>query len=159
MGPYDRTLKRLTSLFAEDYVRFALQKEGLAVERLEIEGREARADAYVVLRVLGSICHPLELVQRVLQRREIMLESPVYREILEEGRAVGVKEGRELGQEDRLRVDILEVLAVRFERVPADLEGQVGQVRGQKTLELLHRRAVLVESLDAFAQELNRISS
>jgi len=77
----------------------------------------------------------------------------------EEGRLEGRDEGRLEGREERLRTDILEVLAVRFERVPADLEAQVGQVRGQKTLELLHRRAILVESLDIFAQELKRISS
>ena len=42
-----------------------------------IEGREARADAYVALRVLSGIHHPLELVQQIMQRRELMLESPV----------------------------------------------------------------------------------
>ena len=48
-----------------------------------------------------------------------MLESPVYREILEEGKALGLKEGLELGEESRLREDVLEVLEVRFGVVPS----------------------------------------
>ena len=49
-----------------------------------IEPLEARADAYVGLRVLSAISYPSELVQQILQRRELMLESPAYREIREE---------------------------------------------------------------------------
>ena len=48
--------------------------------------------------------------------REIMLESPFYREILEEGKAIGL----ELGREEGLREDVLEVLQVRFGVVPPD---------------------------------------
>ena len=37
MAQYDRTIKRLTSEFAEDYVRFVLRAERFALERLEVE--------------------------------------------------------------------------------------------------------------------------
>ena len=104
----------------------------------------------MALRVLSGIRYPLELVQRILRRKEIMLESPVYREILEEG--------REEGREERLREDVLEVLEVRFGQVPAELATQVRQLRGQKDLEMLHRRAILIEGLEAFAGELARFS-
>jgi predicted transposase YdaD len=52
----------------------------------QIPGREHRADAYVALRVLSGIAYPVSLVTDILRRTEMQLESPVYREILEEGR-------------------------------------------------------------------------
>ena len=122
----------------------------------EIEDRQERADAYVALRVLSEIVYPGALVRRILQRREIMLESPFYREILEEGRATGLQEGMEKGMDERLREDVLEVLEVRFGRVPADVEEQVRRLRGRKTVEGWLRRAVVVESLQIFGEELGR---
>jgi predicted transposase YdaD len=131
-----------------------------------IEPLEARADAYVGLRVLSAIKYPSELVKQVLQRRELMLESPVYREILEEGRRAGREEGLERGleqgreegleqgREERLRDDVLAALEVRFGTVPAPLAEQVRRRRGRPELEGLLRRAVVVESLETFAREL-----
>ena len=82
-----------------------------------------------------------------------MLESPIYREILEEGMEAGIEKGQEL----RLREDILAVLQVRFGLVSAPLEAQVHQLAEQKTLEALHRRAILVESLAVFSQEVSEL--
>ena len=106
---------------------------------------------YVALRVLSELVYPGALVRRILQRREIMLESPFYREILEEG----MEKGMEKGMEERLREDVLEVLEVRFGGVPPDVEEQVRRLRGRKALEGWLRRAVVVESLQAFEEELS----
>ena len=86
-----------------------------------------------------------------------MLESPVYREILEEGKALGLKEGLELGEESRLREDVLEVLEVRFGVVPSSLEELVRKVRGKRTLEGLLRRSILVEDVEAFREDVRRV--
>jgi hypothetical protein len=107
----------------------------------EIEPLEARADAYVGLRVLSAISYPSELVQQILQRRELMLESPAYREIREEG------------WEEALREAVLAALEVRFGAVPLALTEQV-QRRERTKLEGLLRRAIVVESLETFAREL-----
>ena len=137
----------------------------------EIKNREERADAYVALRVLSGIRYPLEHIHRILRRRDLMLESPVYREILEEGearglekgKAIGLEEGKvmglELGQEEGLRESVLEALEVRFGMVPFEMEKKVRQIRGRKTLEGLHRRAILVESLEAFQKDLSRVQA
>jgi len=129
-------------------------------ERLVLGGTgegELRADAYVALRVLSGLRYPSELIDRILRRREIMLESPVYREILEEGKALGLKEGLELGEESRLREDVLEVLEVRFGVVPSSLEELVRKVRGKRTLEGLLRRSILVEDVEAFREDVRRV--
>jgi len=142
-------------------------------QRLILEGivpREARADAYVGLRVLSGIRYPWELVQQILHRRELMLESPAYREILEEGRQAGREEGLEQGlekgleqglekgleqgREQGLRDDVLAALEVRFGSVPAALAERVREMRGRPELEALLRRAIVVESLEEFVREL-----
>ena len=87
-----------------------------------------------------------------------MLESPVYREILEEGRQEGEREREQKGRRERLHEYVLEVLKVRFGQVPAELEAQVRQLRDEQILKGLHRRAILVESLEVFAQELSQTS-
>ena len=118
-------------------------------QRLILEGiapREARADTYVGLRVLSGIRYPSELVTRILQRRELVLESPVYREILEEGRQAGREEG--------LRDDVLAALEVRFGAVPDALAEQVRRRRGRPELGGLLRCAIVVASLEAFARKL-----
>ena len=112
----------------------------------EIEDREERADAYVALQVLSGMRYPVERIRHILRRRDLMLESPVYREILEEGKAMGLAEG----QEEGLRESVLEALAVRFGMVPFEMEKSVRQLRGRKTLEGLLRRAILTKSLKAF---------
>ena len=59
--------------------------------------------------------------------------------------------------ETRLREDVLEVLEVRFGRVPVEVEEQVRRLRGQETLEGLHRKAILVQSLEAFGEVLSSV--
>ncbi len=115
-------------------------------QRLILEGpadQEARADAYVALRVLSGIKYPLPLVKQILHRRELMLESPVYREILEEGRQEGLRE------------DILTTLSVRLGPVPSALAARVRACQGQEVLEALFRRALVVDSLALFTRELD----
>jgi len=96
-----------------------------------------------------------------------MLESPVYREILEEGRQAGREEGLEQGleqglekgleqgREEGLRDDVLAALEVRFGEVPDALVERVRRRGERPELEGLLRRAIVVESLEAFARELN----
>jgi len=80
-----------------------------------------------------------------------MLESPFYREILEEG--------KELGQEEGLRESVLDVLEVWFGLVPPNVEERVRLARGRRLLEGLHRRAILVESLEAFGEALSKVQA
>ena len=91
-----------------------------------------------------------------------MLESPVYREILEEGKSLGLKEGHELGrkeglelgEKEGLRESVLDVLDVRFGGVPPDVEESVRSIGGKKQLESLLWRVAVVESVEAFRRSL-----
>ena len=102
-----------------------------------------------------------------------MLESPVYKEILEEGEARGLekglelgrkeglelgrKEGLELGEEEGLRESVLDVLDVRFGGIPSDVEETVRSIRGRKRLESLLRRVAVADSVEAFREHLAKV--
>lgn len=117
-------------------LRFSTVERGRRLILDEIKPLQARADPYVGLRVLSAIRYPSGLVSQILQKRELMMESPVYREIREEGR----EEGRLAGLLD----DVLAALEVRFGSVPEALADQVRRRRGRPELERL-RRAIVVE--------------
>lgn len=103
----------------------------------QIPGREHRADAYVALRVLSGIAYPVSLVTDILRRTEMQLESPVYREILEEGREEGV------------RRTIVAMLTPRLGPPPDNLVARIEAVSDAAALDELVRRAAVAESWEA----------
>ena len=75
-----------------------------------------------------------------------MIDSPVFAEFVEEGRALGRLEAR--------RSDIVAVLEARFGPVPAAITAHVDRLTDLALLSSHNRRAAVVASLEAFAQEL-----
>jgi len=65
----------------------------------------------VALKILSGIKYPLEVVGKILRRRDIIIESPVYEQILKEGKA------------EALKGSVLVALAARFEVVPGGYRG------------------------------------
>ena len=128
---------------------------GLALSRRLIEEQvppgEARQDAMATLRVFARTAHPVEVVDRIRGRGPEMIGSPVFAGFIEEGRAMGRQEGRLEGLRD-------DILAVRWRRasarVPAALATQVEQLADLAPASARLRRALVVESLEAFAQKL-----
>jgi predicted transposase YdaD len=135
----------------------SVEPEGRILERTqelimnEIQGRERRADAYVALKVLAGIKYPLEVVEKILRRRDIMIESPVYEQIL--------KEGREEGREETLKNSVLAVLEARFEVMPQDIEEGVKAVEGLRQLEIILKRASVCKDLAEFRDFLRKVKS
>ena len=134
------------------------REEVLEAERRLVEGaldRGVKADLLTVLTIFAGF-KDRGLVEELLRRRrDLMVESVAYELIKEEGIREGMEKGMEKGSETRLREDVLEALAVRFGRVPVEVEEQVVRIRGRRTLEELHRKAILVESLEAFGEVLS----
>ncbi|WP_242541255.1 Rpn family recombination-promoting nuclease/putative transposase [Phormidium pseudopriestleyi] len=59
-----------------------------------IENRQQQANLAAASSVLAGLVLDRELINRIL-RRDIMRESPIYQDILAEGREVGFQEGRQ----------------------------------------------------------------
>ncbi|MCP4363455.1 MAG: hypothetical protein GY796_36100 [Chloroflexi bacterium] len=64
------------------------------------------------------------------------------------------RKGIEQGIEQSTREDIIEVLTLRFQEVPAELLVQLDEVSDIARLKALHKWAVVEPSLDAFAIRL-----
>ncbi len=126
------------------------REAGLALSRQLIEAQippgEPRQDALASLRIFAGTVHRAEVVHRILGGGAQMIDSPVFAEFVEEGRALGRLEAR--------RSDIVAVLEARFGPVPAAITAHVDRLTDLALLSSHNRRAAVVASLEAFAQEL-----
>ncbi|MBU0700469.1 hypothetical protein KKE26_04130 [bacterium] len=128
-----------------------ISKAGEVIEE-EILEVEQKADAYVSLKVLSAINFSASLVDKILKRRDIMIQSPVYQEILREGEMLGIAQGMERGKKD----GILEILGERFGFVSPKLEQGVNSLQGMKVCEILLRKAVKISSIGEFEELLEK---
>jgi len=127
-GVADLTMKRLTSVFTRDYVRFALGSDVGSAEPLAVEEQDKE------LPELSREVDAVSVMEQDLTGLYPLL--PLMR------------------WEEGLRDDVLAALEVRFGAVPEALAEQVRRRQGRSGLEGLLRRAIVVESLEAFAREL-----
>ncbi|MCF7669953.1 MAG: transposase, partial [Verrucomicrobia bacterium] len=75
-----------------------------------------------------------------------------------EGRKSGIQEGRKSGIQEGLQkalhAAIVEVLEARFGSVPGKLKAKVNAIADEQELHRLHRKAVLVPSIQEFEREI-----
>lgn len=96
-----------------------LMKGGATLETLQqcanfIRQQPGAAELEVLLATFASMVMDAELVKRILRwDMQILKESPIYQELLEEGRKLGREEGREEGREAALGL-LRRFLAYRF---------------------------------------------
>lgn len=106
---------------------------------------------------------PAEIAKYLPITEEIMLESPIYREIVERGLAQGLQQGLKQGLQQARVKDILRVLEVRFgdqlqPQVIQMLESKLTQVQDADRLDVLLVTAVRAQTLQAFTDELERVT-
>ncbi|WP_199303010.1 transposase [Oscillatoria sp. FACHB-1406] len=85
------------------------------------------------------------------KEREMPYITSVERFGIEKGRQEGLQEG----QITKGQRDILRILEVRFEEIPAQLRERVGAVKDLEVLEMLLVQAVTTQSLDVFESVLS----
>jgi predicted transposase YdaD len=103
----------------------------------------------------------IDMIERMIAKDNLLLDTPYIRKWREEGRDEGRKEGRDEGRDEGIkegsviahRRDLLDVLALRFE--PAlplyqELEEGLSTVTNDKKLKTLLIAAVQSEDLAAF---------
>ncbi|MCF7669624.1 MAG: hypothetical protein K9N48_07605 [Verrucomicrobia bacterium] len=70
------------------------------------------------------------------------------------GRKEGLQEGLQKGRLEALRAYIVEVLEARFGDAPGELKAKVDAIADEQELRRLHRKAVLVPSIEEFEREI-----
>lgn len=119
-----------------------------AVTRLRAD--PALSELEPLLALFASFVLETEFVQQIMRWDMVVLrESPWYREILEEGREQGLKEGLEQAR----REDLLRVLVRRFGELPAEVEETLQRLDLDQ-LERLFDLALEVAALDEFRAQL-----
>ena len=78
---------------------------------------------------------------------------------LRQGLQEGLQQGRTLGMLENSRDDILEILQLRFQEDAVTLEPEIKAMQNLSLLKQLHRKAIQVESLDAFQHILNDLKN
>jgi hypothetical protein len=76
---------------------------------------------------------------------------------------IALKEGYEKGIQDGMQQEIqrllLQTLNIKFEKIPENLIEKINKITDTETLEMLHRHAVLCNSIGDFESKLNNITS
>jgi hypothetical protein len=112
------------------------------VIRRRATARSEQADDLFLLSIFGGLAYR-NLNIRTLLGREIMMDSPIYREAVEEGRL------------HQARADVLDLLEVRFgSPPPPGLSDALGAVEDETRLRELHRLAALCTSPDEVVRAL-----
>ena len=115
--------------------------------------RGVKADLLTALTIFSGF-RGEEIVRRLLERRrDIMIESPAYEIIKEEG----LREGIQQGMLEDAREMVLEALSVKFGVLPIDLIEEIKGIQFREVLKQLLRAAMTVESLDQFREQLGRV--
>jgi predicted transposase YdaD len=112
-----------------------------------IEEPAQRQSISACVQVLAGLRFEKSLIQGLF-RREIMKESVIYQDILQEGLRQGQQEG--LRQVVQLIIDTLEV---RFSETPSDITEQLMNLTPEQ-LRQLHRLAMTCSSLPEFLADL-----
>jgi predicted transposase YdaD len=139
------------------------------VNRLrEVEGDETRGRLFTALLALMRDQEMIDMIERMIAKDNLLLDTPYIRKWREEGRDEGRKEGRDEGRDEGIkegsviahRRDLLDVLALRFE--PAlplyqELEEGLSTVTNERKLKTLLTSAVQSEDLAAFQSVMGNL--
>ena len=109
----------------------------------------------------GRIEIPKELVKS-LMKVEIMQESVIYQDILnegiekgiEKGKREGKREGKSEGKSEGMEDSIISVLSTRFGNVSANLADMIHHIKNRSRLNELLKLAVTSRTLNEFERKM-----
>ena len=128
------------------------QAEKIIYESVDIEIRH-KADLLTAMAIFAGLRDRNLGVWLAERRRDIMIKSPVYEFIKEEGMKEGMKEGIQQGMQ-KLLVDTLEI---KFEIIPKTLINSINEVTDSETLRILHNIAVKCNSIEEFVEKMKLV--
>jgi predicted transposase YdaD len=99
-----------------------------------IEDKALRQDLLTVMGILAGGKYAAELVYSMI-RREMVMQSPIYREWVKEERAEAEEKGRVEGRVETKQEDICKFLARRFGIDSAEIQEKVQQLTNLEILD------------------------
>ena len=127
------------------------------VQNVDIDDEVLKSDVFVCTGILAGLRYSKELVKS-LMKVEIMQESVIYQDILnegiEKGREEGIEKGIEKGKDEGMEDSIISVLSTRFDNVSANLADMIHHIKNRSRLNELLKLAVTSKSLSEFEQKM-----
>ncbi|MBN2373846.1 hypothetical protein JXL19_08670 [bacterium] len=71
---------------------------------------------------------------------------------------IGMEKGIKEGERRKAQEVIVEILKTRFKTVPSSLIKKINEIKGEKVLSALLRKAIVVKDLEEFEQAIDKIS-
>jgi len=118
------------------------------IQNADIKDGALKADMSVCTGVLAGLRYPKELVKS-LMKVEIMQESAIYQDILNEGIEKGKKEGME--------ESIISVLSARFGNISANMVDMIHHIRNKSRLNELLKLAATSRTITEFEQKIRTV--
>jgi predicted transposase YdaD len=94
------------------------------------------------------------LFRRFHEMHDILRETPIYQEILKEGREEGLEQGRQRGQLEALRQAVVEVVVERFPRLVRLAKKQVALIEDPEVLRHVLVKASVAQSAEEAREQL-----
>ena len=120
----------------------------------------SKGDLLTALAIFAGLRDKNITMELIRRRRDIMIESFAYEIIKREGREEelieGVQKGLQRGMLENAKEAVLEALSIRFHDIPAQLSEAVRKIEEHDQLKILHRQAIICESLIKFEEILTR---
>ena len=154
-------------------------KERLIIAKNHAEAtckdQSVKADFLTIMVIIYGVLYDAETIFKILAEegiRDLVLESSVAKQLIQQGREEGIQQGREEGiqqvreqgiqqvREQRERgyaiENIITVLEIRFDLHESEhLSARLATITDLQRLKQLHRAAIQVSSLEAFEQALD----
>lgn len=135
------------------------------VDNIDIDDDTLKADMSICTGVLAGLKYPKDLIKS-LMKVDIMRESVIYQDILNEGIEMGMEKGLETGMERGLETgmergleqgmekSVISVLSVRFGDVPLDIADMIYHTTNESRLDELLRLAATTDSFSEFERKM-----
>ena len=114
----------------------------------KVQNADIKDDMSVCTGVLAGLRYPKELVKS-LMKVEIMQESVIYQDILNEGIEKGKKEGME--------ESIISVLSARFGNISTNMVDMIHHIRNKSRLNELLKLAATSRTITEFEQKIRTV--
>ncbi|HZK61550.1 MAG TPA: hypothetical protein VFC41_05695, partial [Anaerovoracaceae bacterium] len=119
------------------------------VQNVDIDDKVLKSEMLVCTSILAGLKYPKDMIKS-LMKEEIMKESVIYQDILNEGKVEGKAEGKAEGMEE----SIISVLSTRFDNVSANLVEMVHHIKNKSKLNDFLKLAVTSKSISEFEQKI-----